>query len=462
MQRRQFTGRGRQRVLKTGGVELVARQPGQRRRCGVALLARGRRFFGRQRQSLGFISVAPAFQAAQLEHRPVQVHQGRKKCLALARLLAQQLQTGLQLAEQLRQHSDQLGRLAQGDLAFDAPQQIGHDRAKAQRVDLLARVAQPGMRHRQRPGAEQKIQHQTRYLVEVRTRAQGQRNLVGQRLALLGKTQRLQRVLAQLRVLPVLPIPAVLQRRQRQLKRPRIFNGLAVERVEGDRHRLEKSQKIGAELIVVLEAALRHALQQAASGVALVAEKARVAHRQAQQRRLQRDDGFAQRRQQPRVLRNLSHQLAHHLQAQHLADLPGVFFKLRAHDGALARPAKDAPQLLAQRAALVDKAAWPLGRRQAAVVRRRRLGLLIRRRISCCGGRRRRRLARRFQRRQLFLNGGVVSRCQAMVRPAAAMEQKVLQQFVLDTVVGQVGVMRGRPRHRLVRQIAARASAGRA
>ena len=381
----------------------------------------------------------------------MQLHQGFKKCLALARLLAQQVQPGVQVGQQAGDHRDQLGGLAQGRVALDAPQQIGHDRAKAQRVDLMARVRQLGMRHGQCPGTEQKIQHQARYLVQVRARAQGSGNLVGLRLPLLGKTQRLQRLLTLLRLVLVLLVPAVLQRRQRPLKRLRIFNGLAVEGVEGSRHRLEKRQKFGAEFIVVLEAALRHALHQAPAGVAHVAEKARIAQRQAQQRGLQRHDGLAQRRQQPRVLRHLADQLAHHLQPQHLADLFGVFFKLGTDQGALAGQAKRAPHCLAEPAALVDQAMRTLGRRQAAVVRFRR--------ISGGIGRCRRRLARRFQRCQLFLNGGVVSRRQAVVRPAAVTEQKILQQLGLDVVPGQVGVVRGWPLHRLVRHITAGAGA---
>ena len=154
--------------------------------------------------------------------------------------------------------------------------------------------------------------------------------------------------------LAVALVPVVLQHGQRAVERLRAVDLQCVEAVEGLADRFEERMELGALGVLVLEAALGHPLHQPAPGVGLLAEEARVDHGQAQQRRLQRHDGFAHRHQQPRVLRHLVHQLAHHLQAEHLPDMGGLFLQLGAHQAARRGLGVRAPGFGIQRALAVD------------------------------------------------------------------------------------------------------------
>ena len=448
LKRCEFARRAGQRVFKTGRIEVSAAQPRMRGRLGDSLLGGRGEFLRLERHCAGFLGIALAFQASQLEHGPVQLHQSFKKRRALARVAPEQFQPRVQLAQQARDHVDQLGRLLERDLALDAPDQIGHHRAKAHRVHLVVDVDQPGMGHRQRPRAKQKVKDQAGHLVKVRARAHVVGNLVGLGLAFFRKTQRLQHLGALLRLQLVLLVPAVLQGGQGHAKRLRIFNREAVQFIEGARHRSEKSRELGAELVVVLEAALRHAFHQAPTGVALVAEKTWINHGQAQQGRLQRHNGFTHRRQQARVLRHLVHQLAHHLQAQHLPHALGFFLELGAHDGAFPGPPIGTPYLRAQLAFFIHNTRRAVRRGHVLVVGLRHAAWFCQRSHGRVGG--------RFQGRQLFLDRRVVGRRQSLMGIAVAPPQKVAESLIQQFVIGQVGVLRGLPAHRLVGHVTAR------
>ena len=118
---------------------------------------------------------------------------------------------------------------------------------------------------------------------------------------------------------------------QRLLEGQRVGNRRAVQCVEATGDVREESREVGAEFVVVPEAALGHALHQQAARMLLLAEEARIHHRQPQQRWFERDDGLAHRRQQPRVLGDLVDDLAHQFQAEDLGHAQCVLAQLRVH-----------------------------------------------------------------------------------------------------------------------------------
>ncbi len=326
-------------------------------------------------------------------------------------------------------------------------------------VDLALGIGQARMRQHQRPGAEQKVQHHARHLVQIGTHAHVKGDLVGLALPLLGKLHGLTHAAALRLLLPVLRIPEILQAAQGVAERLGVGDVERVQPIEGFGHRVEKSGEPGAGLAVVLEAALRHAFHQAAAGVAFLAEKPRIDHRQPQQRGLQRHDGLTHRHQQARVLRHLVDQLAHHLHAQHLADMGGVLFQLCAHQRAFTGAAVDAPDLRAELAQHANDAGGVFRRAVVIVdvgIARRQRGAArvaagavvvvafiadaprLRTRLQ----RRRRRVRRGLERDQLFFDGGVIRRRQPMVGRAATAKQEVLEQHVPDVAIGQVRVLR--------------------
>ncbi len=223
------------------------------------------------------------------------------------------------------------------------------------------------MGHGQRPRAEQKVEHPARHFFQVGARTQLKGNLVGLRLPLFGKAQGLHQLVVALGFQLILFVPAVSQLGQGHAEGLRVVNGQAVERIEGAGHRLEKCQKLGAELVVVLEAALGHALDETPARMSFVIEKAWVHHGQAQQRRLQRHNGLAHRGQQPGILRHLVDQLAHQLQPQHLPHLPGFLLELGAEKVAFPGAAVRPPHRLVELAALIDKALGAVDGRQLRV-----------------------------------------------------------------------------------------------
>ena len=348
------------RLLKSGCVHGVAAEPGLRGRFGPSLLGCGRQFFSCKRHQTRFLRILLAFTATQLEDRPMQLHEAFKKRLALARVLPEQRQSGVQSGKKAGNHLDQLARLLQRDLLLDAPEQVGHHRAKAERVDLVSGVDEPGVRHGQRPGAKQKVKHQAGHLVQVRAPAQFLGNRVGLGLALFGKAQGDQYLLALGCFQLVFLLPDGFEPGQGRCEGLGVLDAQAVELVEGQCHRLKKSQKLRAEFVVVFKTAPGHALHEAPARMAFVGQEVRIDHGQAQQRRLQRHNSFAQGGQQARILRHLVDQLAHQLQSQHLAHALGIFFELRANQGARFASRKRAPDRLAQLAAFVHCALRPV------------------------------------------------------------------------------------------------------
>ena len=190
------------------------------------------RLFGAQRLRSGLLRILQAFEAAQLEDRPVQVHQPFKKRLVFTRVLAQQFQPGMQLAEQAGNHFDQFGGLLERHLLLDAPEQVRHHRAEAFGVNLLAGVCQSGMRHGQRPGAKQEVQHDAGHLFKVGAIAQVKGDLVRLALPVLGKAQRTQHLAAVFQLQLVLFVPGGFEGGQRAAKRPGIVDGQRIKLVE--------------------------------------------------------------------------------------------------------------------------------------------------------------------------------------------------------------------------------------
>ena len=94
-------------------------------------------------------------------------HQAFEKSLAFVRVLVQQFKPRMQAGQQARNHLDQLGRLPHGHFSLGAPDQIRHHQTQALRVNLVAGVFEPGLRHGQRPGAEQKVHHQAGHVFQV-------------------------------------------------------------------------------------------------------------------------------------------------------------------------------------------------------------------------------------------------------------------------------------------------------
>ena len=323
-------------LLEAGGRQFVAAQPrllGRARlrsfqRCRIGLQRQPRRFVRQPREARG-LRVARAAQPAQAQHRVVVAHQRVEEGFGLVRLLAQHLQTAPQRLHQTGHHFEQTSRRFQCGLALDAPQQIGDDGQIAARVELAALIGELRVGNHQRPVLEQEVGHHSRHAVQVGAQAEFPRHLVGQRLALLREMHRAQAVLARALVRSVLLLPVGFQRLQARIEVVCARFGLLVEFAHRLAHRRHELLELGRELVVVLEAALRHALDQAARGVVVVAEEARIVHGHAQQRRFHGDKGLAHRRQHALVARDLADQRAHRVQTQHLADLAGLRLQLQ-------------------------------------------------------------------------------------------------------------------------------------
>ena len=190
----------------------------------------------------------------------------------------------MQLDEQTWNHFNQLGGLLERHFAFNAPYQIRHHRAVSRRVDLAAGVHQPRMCHHQRPSPKQKIQHLCGHLLQIGAARQLKRKLIGIGLALFGKMQRLQHLLAFVKVIFVLIAPNLQKICQSAGKGLRVNDGCRVESLKTPTHFAKKFSKFVAELVVEIKAALRDPLHQRASRMTLVAKKAGVNQRQSQQR----------------------------------------------------------------------------------------------------------------------------------------------------------------------------------
>ena len=201
----------------------------------------------------------------------------------------------------------------------------------------------------QRPVAVQKVRHHRGHAHQVRAQAELPRNAVGQRLALLGELHRVLRLHARVVIAIVTGLPAGLQRQAPLLEVLRRGHRQLDQLAHGSAHRLHEVLELRIELVVVLEAALRNGLDEQPCRMRLVAKKARVIQRHAQQRRLQRHEGLAHGRQHALVAGHLVDQRAHRIQTQHLADLLGLGLELHQRARARLHRAVFAPVVRRQR-----------------------------------------------------------------------------------------------------------------
>ena len=363
-----------QRLFESGHGEFVAAQPGLLGRLGLGHLDRHRLGGRQQRRIAGVqwreargLGVDRAAASAQPQHRVVVAHQRREERLGFFRVLAQHVEAAAQRLQQAGHHLEQPGRLLERRVALDAPQQIGHHRQVAARVELAALVGELGMGDHQRPVLEQEIHHHAGHAGQIGTQAELPGDLVGQRLAFLGEMDRLQPALVLDGVFIVLRLPLCLQRLQPLAEIALGDFVLVAQLAHGGAHRRHEALELFRELVVELEAALRHAFDQPARRVFVGAEEARVGQGHAHQRRLQRHEGLAHRRQHAPVAGHLADQGAHGVQPQHLAHLARLGFQRHQRAGAVLRRRMGSPIALGQRCLHVHIARRTVHRADGAV-----------------------------------------------------------------------------------------------
>ena len=140
----------------------------------------------------------------------------------------------------------------------------------------------------------------------------------------------------------LLVAPGLLQRLQCKFKWPGACDARLQQRIDHLLQRFEKSREARRIVRLPGQTALGQLLQQLARRMFFIAEEPRIGQRKAQQRGLEMAHQFLDRRQQPRILRDVVDHQGHHLQAQGLAGAARFLLHLRAQDGAAGHGAGEA------------------------------------------------------------------------------------------------------------------------